>query len=95
MIKQTQDQWFEGEYFASDSKTDLVFPNFARLADAMGFAYYSVDSDSRVVETVERVSRDKKSLIFEVFIQETARVVPIVKFGNPNHIMEPILANMD
>jgi acetolactate synthase-1/2/3 large subunit len=89
MIKQTQDQWFRSEYFASDSKTDLVFPNFSVLAGAMGFLYYSAAVDSEVLGKIEQVTREDKPLIFEVFIQETARVVPIVKFGNPNHVMEP------
>jgi acetolactate synthase-1/2/3 large subunit len=91
MIKQTQDQWFQGEYFASDSKTDLVFPNFSTLADAMGFLYYSVEDDSEVIDKIEMVSREDKPLIFEVFIRETARVVPIVRFGNPNHVMDPMI----
>lgn len=93
MIKQTQDQWFEGEYFASDSGDGLVFPNFSKIAGAMGFMYDSVDSDAQVNEAIERVFRIDKPLIFEVFIQKTARVVPIVKFGNPNHIMEPLMTD--
>jgi thiamine pyrophosphate-dependent acetolactate synthase large subunit-like protein len=37
MIKQTQDQWFNDEYFASNSKVDLTFPDFSKVAVAMGF----------------------------------------------------------
>jgi acetolactate synthase-1/2/3 large subunit len=93
MIKQTQDQWFKGEYFASNSDTALNFPNFSKVADAMGFVYFSVDSDSEVKETLRQVLNDDRPLILEVFIQESARVVPIVKFGNANHVMEPNLAD--
>jgi acetolactate synthase-1/2/3 large subunit len=92
MIKQTQDQWFDGEYFASSSETDLSFPNFSKLAGALGFAYFSVNSDSEVKEIIRQVLIDDRPLMLEVFVQESARVVPIVKFGNPNHIMEPSLA---
>jgi acetolactate synthase-1/2/3 large subunit len=89
MIKQTQDQWFSGEYFASNAKVDLTFPDFSLLAKAMGFRYYTIESESQVSETLELVFNDSQPLILEVFVQETARVVPIVKFGNPNHLMEP------
>ncbi len=89
MIKQTQDQWFSGDYFASNAKVDLTFPDFSILAKAMGFRYYKIESDPQVSETLELVVNDPQPLILEVFVQETARVVPIVKFGNPNHVMEP------
>lgn len=89
MIKQTQDQWFGSEYFASDSTVDLVFPDFSKLAAAVGLRYYSARSDSEISENLERVNSDSNPLMFEIFIQASARVVPIVKFGNPNHVMEP------
>lgn len=89
MIKQTQDQWFNGNYFASDGNIDLVFPKFSLIAHAMGLNYYSLDSDQDIENTISKVLLDQSPLIFEVFVQESARVVPIVKFGNPNHIMDP------
>lgn len=89
MIKQTQDQWFDGEYFASSANADLTFPDFSKLASAMGYDYFSVDSDASIDEIVQQVLVSPHPLILEVFLQESARVIPIVKFGNPNHVMEP------
>lgn len=93
MIKQTQDQWFEGDYFASDSGTALKFPNFRKVAEAMNLVYFSAETDSEVNEVIGQMLSENRPLVFEVFIQESARVVPIVKFGNPNHLMEPGLAD--
>lgn len=89
MIKQTQDQWFLGEYFASSSGDDLHFPDFHILAKAMGFNYYYANSDSQSANVIEEIMRDNNPLILELQVQSDARVIPIVKFGNPNHIMEP------
>jgi len=89
MIRQTQDQWFDGEYFASSAQTDLAFPDFSKLASAMGFDYFSVESDAVVDDIIQRALLSRSPLLLEVFIQESARVIPIVKFGNPNHVMEP------
>lgn len=89
MIKQTQDQWFNGRYFASDASSHLHFPSFRKIAEATGLVYYSITSDNSISEVLEQVLREPNPSLIEVFIQPSARVVPIVKFGNPNHIMEP------
>ncbi len=91
MIKQTQDQWFNSSYFASNSKDDLIFPKFSKIAEANGFEYHSISMDSEIDEKIELVLRETNPLICEVFIQEAARVIPIVKFGNANYIMDPDL----
>jgi acetolactate synthase-1/2/3 large subunit len=89
MIKQTQDQWFEGDYFASDSGVDLIFPSFAKIAEATGFRYQKVGSDEEIAEGLITLLNEHSPTILEVTVQSSARVIPIVKFGNPNHIMEP------
>ena len=91
MIKQTQDQWFEGDYFASDSGVDLNFPSFEKIADATGFKYSKVRTDDEISEGLLTLFNEESPTILEVTIQSSARVIPIVKFGNPNHIMEPVV----
>jgi acetolactate synthase I/II/III large subunit len=89
MIKQTQDQWFSGEYFASDSEVDLTFPDFEQLANAFDFEYLRIGSNSQLENLIPRLNTQKGVLFCEVLIQADARVVPIVKFGSPNYLMEP------
>jgi acetolactate synthase-1/2/3 large subunit len=89
MIKQTQDQWFSGEYFASDSGEDLTFPNFEKLANAFDFEYLRVGANDQLEDLILRLNKHEGVLFCEVQIQSDARVVPIVKFGSPNHMMEP------
>jgi acetolactate synthase-1/2/3 large subunit len=91
MIKQTQDQWFLGDYFASDSMRDLKFPNFRGLAESFGFNYLFVDDELGVEELTSSLEGFSGVTFCEIKVQHDARVVPIAKFGNPNHIMDPIL----
>jgi acetolactate synthase-1/2/3 large subunit len=89
MIKQTQDQWFKGEYFASSSSTDLHFTNYELLSKANNFVYFKIKNDSEISSTLNEVLRSDDTIFCEVMIQSDARVIPIVKFGKPNHLMDP------
>lgn len=89
MIKQTQDQWFDSSYFASNGGAELPFPNFQKIAKAFGFGYSSIKHERNFVTKIESVINSKKSEICEVIISEKARVIPQVKFGSPIQVMEP------
>jgi acetolactate synthase-1/2/3 large subunit len=91
MIKQTQDQWFNGDYFASSSNSDLHFTNFELLAKANDFSYIKLEDNSEIIPIFEKLLESDLSIFCEVIVQPDARVVPIVKFGQPNHLMEPQL----
>ena len=89
MIKQTQDQWFSGKYFASNASEDLIFPNFKKLAGSFDIPYVYVDSEKDLNELFMNLNQRDGIIFCELKIQNDARVVPIVKFGSPNHLMEP------
>jgi thiamine pyrophosphate-dependent acetolactate synthase large subunit-like protein len=89
MIKQTQDQWFGSNYFASDSDRDLVFPDFRKLASAFDFDYTLIESLADLENLLPLLTVNSGVKFCEIKIQHDARVIPIVKFGNPNHLMEP------
>ncbi len=91
MIKQTQDQWFDGDYFASSSNVDLHFSDFELLAKANNFSYRRIENSDEIAPQINTILEEKGKIFCEVVIQSDARVVPIVKFGNPNHQMDPQL----
>jgi acetolactate synthase-1/2/3 large subunit len=91
MIKQTQDQWFQGEYFASSLNSGLHFTNFELLARANNFNYKKIQYENEFAPTFREIFKESSSVFCEVVIQSDARVVPIVKFGQPNHLMNPEL----
>jgi acetolactate synthase-1/2/3 large subunit len=91
MIKQTQDQWFLGNYFASDSVRDLRFPDFRSIAQSFGFNYLLIEDQPNANNFLTKINELPGVVFCEIKIQHDARVVPIAKFGNPNHVMDPSL----
>ena len=91
MIKQTQDQWFESKYVASQSSTDLFFPNFEKLAEAFEFSFLRLKTSDFLDEGLVNHLKVKGPKIIEVVVKESHRVIPQVKAGRPNEDMEPLL----
>jgi len=89
MIKQTQDQWFDGIYFASNAGENMHFPNFAKLADSFGLNYEIIDSESMMNSTISKCITNRGSTLCEVIVSSNERVVPQVKFGRPIQDMDP------
>jgi len=89
MIKQTQDQWFDGAYFASNAGENMHFPNFAMLAESFGLNYEVVDSESTMNATISKCISNQGSTLCEVIISSNERVVPQVRFGRPIQDMDP------
>ncbi len=48
MIRQTQDQWLDGEYHASFGAGGLTFPAFEHFAVANGFEYIPVHEQDQI-----------------------------------------------
>lgn len=90
MIKQTQDQWFNGKYFASGS-SHLSFPEFKCIAAAFGVQYKKIDLKCDFETAFDEVVSTRGPVLCEVCIDPDCRVVPQVKFGHPNEDMEPLL----
>ena len=92
MIKQTQDQWFDGIYFASNAGEKMYFPNFAKIADSFGLNYEIIDSESTMNSVIRKCLTNGGSTLCEVIISSNERVVPQVKFGRPIQDMDPPLS---
>lgn len=89
MIKQTQDQWFKSEYFASDAGDSLSFPHYSNLALAFGLEYLILNNERGINPTIKRILASEKSVLCEVLVSPLARVLPQVKFGSSIEFMEP------
>ena len=91
MIKQTQDQWFNSDYFASSIESGMHFPDFEVLSKAFDIRYTSIKSNSEIDVSLGEILSSSESILCEVMISPTSRVVPQVKFGSPIEGMEPII----
>jgi len=93
MIKQTQDQWFNSDYFASAANSKMVFPNFEIICEAFGIKYKKIEKQKDLISDISQVLNDDKSILCEIIISEFARVDPQVKFGSPIEGMDPPIKN--
>ncbi|MBI1870535.1 MAG: thiamine pyrophosphate-binding protein [Chlamydiae bacterium] len=91
MIQQTQDQWLEGNYFASSIEGGLAFPDFLKVAQAYGYKTVCLSSTQQLEDGIKEVLRTKGPVFCNVEIASKERVVPQVKFGRPNEDADPLL----
>ena len=91
MIKQTQDQWFDSEYFASNVDSTMHFPDYENICSAFGLKYIKISSREALVPGIKEVFEENQSILCEIVIPGDARVNPQVKFGSPIEGMDPPL----
>ena len=91
MIKQTQDQWFNSDYFASSEGEKMFFPDFEKIAKAFSLDYEKISSEVNMASIIQKLLNQPNSIICEVMVSRDARVIPQVKFGSSIENMEPIL----
>lgn len=92
MIRQTQDQWLESNYYASSNEGGLSFPNYQSLAESFSLEYCELNSDSNLCVEFARINAIKEAVLCNVIIPQNSFVSPQVKFGCPNEDMEPLLS---
>lgn len=93
MIKQTQDQWFQSEYFASDAGNNMAFPNYEKLCMAFGINYSKINTPKSLTSKIREILENSDTVFCEIVIDEKYRVNPQVKFGYPIEEMEPSIEN--
>ena len=91
MIKQTQEQWFDSDYFASNEGEKMFFPDFEKIAKAFSLDYEKISSDADMASIIRKTLNQANSTICEVMVSRDSRVIPQVKFGSSIDNMEPVL----
>jgi len=91
MIRQTQDQWFNSNYFGSGAK-DLKFPDMQSISKSFGMEYMSIESNENLSEQIRKALKSSAPLLVEVKVNPNARVIPQLKFGFALDDMEPLVS---
>jgi len=91
MIKQTQDQWLDGKYYASSTQQGLNFPDFRLVAESIGMKYQLIDSADKMKVLLTNVIESIGNVFCEILIDSNNSVIPIVKAGSANIYMNPPL----
>lgn len=91
MIRQTQDQWLGGKYYASSHAGGLSFPDYAALAAAFGMEYRMAETQRDAATALTETLAATGAVFCHLRIPPDAKVIPQVRFGCPNEDMEPLL----
>jgi len=91
MIQQTQEQWLDARYEASNIDGGLGFPDFEGVATAYGFKTANLNRNDHVQERIREVLDTPGAVFCNVEIMPEHRVIPQVKYGRPIEDPEPLL----
>jgi acetolactate synthase-1/2/3 large subunit len=91
MVRQTQDMWLNGNYYATSVEGGLAFPDFTAVARAYGFPTETLVLNKDITEKLSRVLQGDGPAFLNIEIDPRHQLIPQVKFGRPNEDAEPLL----
>ena len=91
MIKQTQEQWFDSNYFGSDI-ADLMFPEYENLAKSFEYKYVKIACDADIDQRIQEIFEIDTHVLCEVQISPDFRVIPQLKYGSTLEKMDPAVS---
>ena len=91
MIRQTQDQWFKSDYFASSAPGGLPDPDYAAMAAAHNIPSFTISLNEEIETIMPKFLEIQGPALCILDIDPNIRVEPQVKFGHPNEDPYPLL----
>jgi len=91
MVRQTQDQWLGGNYYATSPQAGLACPDFVAVARAYGFRADNLALNADIGQKLTTTLNFEGPAFLNIEINPEQRVIPQVKFGRPNEDADPLL----
>ena len=91
MIGQTQDQWLDSKYEASDVEHGLAFPDFEKLAEVYGFRTVGIQHNKDMLGKLRETVSGQDPAFCNIEISFDRKVIPQVKYGRPLEDGDPLL----
>jgi acetolactate synthase-1/2/3 large subunit len=91
MVRQTQEMWLGGNYYATSIEGGLAFPDFTAVAQAFGFRTAALSRNEDISRKLAWMLEGDDPAFLNIEIDPNHRVVPQVKFGRPNEDADPLL----
>jgi acetolactate synthase-1/2/3 large subunit len=91
MVQQTQDQWLEGNYFATTEEGGLGFPDFSKLAAAFDIPAIEIDGNATIEEGLAKTYAVDGPVLCIVHVPREHRVIPQAYYGYPLEDSMPLL----
>ena len=91
MVRQTQEQWLDGQFDATSKTGGLSFPDFEMLAKASYLSTFRIEKNIEIEKAVRATISGMQPSLCNVIISPEHRVLPQAKFGFPIEDAEPLL----
>jgi acetolactate synthase-1/2/3 large subunit len=91
IIKQFQEELFDGRYEATDASNGYSVPDFVKIAQAYGLTTDRISSHEEIIDKVRKAIETPGPVICDVWLDDTARITPKTIFGNPIEDQWPFL----
>jgi acetolactate synthase I/II/III large subunit len=91
MVRQTQQMWLEGKYFATSPGGGLPTPDFTAIAGAYGLHCDTLSRNADVAPKLEHFLNSEGPALLNVELDPDEQVIPQVKYGRPNEDGHPLL----
>ena len=83
IIKQFQDELFEGRYIATDYYGGYSVPNFQRIVEGYKIKCYHILNNSAVKWMTKQALESLQPFVCDVELDQSVKIVPKTRYGNP------------
>ena len=75
-IRQTQNNYFNGNLIGCGTESGLTFPDFSKIAKAFGFKYLKIDNHTKLSSKIEETLKNKSQVMCEIFLDKSQEFSP-------------------
>jgi acetolactate synthase-1/2/3 large subunit len=90
MVRQTCDEWMDGEYVAVGPES-MSFPSYSLIADSFKLHYHKIEKNHEISWVINRALKTNGPVLVNVIIPEDCKVWPKLVYGKPLENMDPAL----
>ncbi|MBQ9673423.1 MAG: thiamine pyrophosphate-binding protein [Ruminococcus sp.] len=90
LIQQQQDDFFDGNHFASTAEGGYDTPSFKAIGEAYGIASYSASSVEELKEVLGKIDKNSPALV-EVHLDVRSKAYPKTYFGEEMYNQKPYI----
>ena len=92
MVRQTQEMWLGGKFYATSEEGGLPSPNFTQIVNAYGITSDTVEVSSELeLKLKNTINHTNAPTFLNINIDRDVGVSPQVKYGRPNEDGHPLL----
>ena len=91
LIRQQQDDFFDGNRFASTIEGGYTAPDFYKIGNAYGIKSYRVDSFEELLKYKSEIIQKDYPVLFEIMIDTESKAYPKTYFGETMDNQRPYM----